>query len=83
MVFINEVYSIPDALIFLPGLLNKDKIKLYYLYYWAFIIWSTIMKKLNLFIFLMFSSFGLFFVSTQQQSKAAAVDRQTQTQLHD
>ncbi len=83
MAFINEVYSIPDALIFLPGLLNKDKIKLYYLYYWAFIIWSTIMKKLNLFIFLMFSSFGLFFVSTQQQSKAAAVDRQTQTQLHD
>lgn len=46
MICINEVYSIPDALIFLPGLLNKDKIKLYYLYYWAFIIWSTIMKKL-------------------------------------
>lgn len=83
MICINEVYSILDALIFLPGLLNKDKIKLYYLYYWAFIIWSTIMKKLNLFIFLTFCSFGLFFVSTQQQSKASAVDQQTQTQLYD
>ncbi|WP_251576354.1 serine hydrolase domain-containing protein [Limosilactobacillus agrestimuris] len=41
------------------------------------------MKKLNLFIFLTFCSFGLFFVSTQQQSKASAVDQQTQTQLYD
>lgn len=42
-----------------------------------------IMKRLNLFIFLMFCSFGLFLVSTQQQANAAAVDKQTQTQLHD